>query len=660
MFCIKKWISIFLFFHIFLLSQASNATKGIIDIRNDSEFYSKPINLNGEWNFYWNKTYNDIVLDTGLKPAIICVPASWNSFNYNRYGYATYHLQILLNSTLNKSIGFYLPAVSNNYNLYINNKKCIQVGEFSSIEANAKPDYKPQTLLYTPTSDTLNLYIEVSNYFYREGGISYAIKIAEGNAMQKYFTQKTILGGFSVGVFFIMFVYFISFFFISRRDKLALYFALISLATCLRLASTGVIFLRHFLPISWNVLIKIEFISLYTLLAFGSLYISAFFYKQSNKIVLYIFNTINATIVFYTLLADINSSSYIIPFFKIYSIVQMLYLSIIIIKAIIKKEQFAVWFFSAYIIVFVACINDSMYSAGIINTAYMIPTAMFSFVLIMAFVVTRRFSQAYINTQALSEELFINNKNQELIIEKRTTEINKNTIELKHNNIVKDKILNIIAHDLKAPIKTLNQVLNWIEEDVELSLIEIKKYLKSINRNVDNLNLTIENLLTWSRKEFDGIQSVQTKFDIRTVIIQNLELFKLQAETKGIKITSQVSDRYEVMADTNHVHIIIRNLLSNAMKFSNTKGKISISAFQINNYVQVCVADNGVGLSSENLDKLFKLNEHFTTYGTANEKGTGLGLLLCKDYAEQNGGTLWVESELGIGTKVYFRLNIAN
>jgi signal transduction histidine kinase len=278
----------------------------------------------------------------------------------------------------------------------------------------------------------------------------------------------------------------------------------------------------------------------------------------------------------------------------------------------------------------------------------------------MAFVVTRKFSLAFVDVKDLSEELAIVNKNQEDMLERRTLELNNKANELEKNNAVKDKILNIIAHDLRAPIKTLNQVLNWVEEDEELTIKETKKYLNSINRNVENLNLTIENLLTWSKKELNGINSDLSSFDIRSIINQVIELCRLQTDTKEIKLINHVVDRHIVLADSNHVHLILRNLISNAIKFSNTKGIINISAFQINNQVQVCIADNGIGISPDAQSKLFKLNEHFTTYGTSNEKGTGLGLLLCKDYVEQNGGKLWLESEQGKGTKVIFRINMAN
>jgi signal transduction histidine kinase len=122
--------------------------------------------------------------------------------------------------------------------------------------------------------------------------------------------------------------------------------------------------------------------------------------------------------------------------------------------------------------------------------------------------------------------------------------------------------------------------------------------------------------LTWSKNELNGINSDLTSFDVRSIINQVIELCRLQIDTKEIKIINQVVDRHIVLADSNHIHLILRNLISNAIKFSNPKGVITISAFQINSQLQVCVADNGIGISPEALTKLFKLNEHFTTYGT--------------------------------------------
>lgn len=638
---------------------AENASNGFIDLRNNKTFFTNPVDLNGEWEFFWQKQYIDIKNST--QRDLVYVPASWDNKKYDRYGYATYHLKVLIDSKKCKSsVGLYIPSICNNYNLYIDNKKVANVGNFSSNETFAEPDYRPQVVYFEPNSDTLDIYFEVSNFFYREGGINYAVKIGDGKIMNTFFNESIIFNAFSAGVFFIMFIYFLSFFLVSKRDTIAIYFSLLCLTSCLRLISTDMAIMRSFdISIPWDILVKIEFISIYSMITSGGLFISAFFPKQTNKIILYSICAINLFIILFTVFASVNVSSYIMPFFKIFSIFQLAFQANVVFRALFNKERLSVLVCIGFLIVFVCGINDALYSAELIKSVYLLPLGLISFVFIMAFVVTRKFSLAFVDVQDLSEELAIVNKNQEDIIERRTLELNNKANELEKNNAVKDKILNIIAHDLRAPIKTLNQVLNWVEEDEELTINETKKYLKSINRNVENLNLTIENLLTWSKNELNGINSDLSSFDIRSIINQVVELCRLQIDTKEIKLINQVVDRHIVFADSNHIHLILRNLISNAIKFSNPKGTITISAFQINSQLQVCVADNGIGISPEAQTKLFKLNEHFTTYGTANEKGTGLGLLLCKDYIEQNGGKLWVESELGKGTKVIFRINMA-
>lgn len=641
-------------------SNAENVSKGFIDLRQKNDFFLTPTDLNGEWDFYWQKTLKD--LTAGTLAEQVYVPANWDNDKYNRYGFATYHIKVLIDSKKCKSlVGLYIPSIYNNYNLYINNNKLVQVGNFSTNEKTAEPDYKPQVVYINPTSDTLDIYFEVSNYYYRTGGINYSVKIGDGNVMNAFFNQNIIFIAFSAGVFFIMFIYFLSFFMVSKRDTIAIYFSLLCLTSFLRLISTDMAILRNFdIVIPWEILVKIEFISLYSMITFGGLFLTAFFPKQTNKIILYTLCVINLLIILFTVFATVNASSYIMPFFKLFSIIQLIFMANVVVRALINKVRLSFMVFIGFLIVFVCLINDAMYSTEVIKSTYLLPIGLISFVFIMAFVVTRKFSIAFVDVQDLSEELAIANKNQEDIIERRTLELNNKANELEKNNAVKDKILNIIAHDLRAPIKTLNQVLNWVEEDDELTIIETKKYLKSINRNVENLNLTIENLLTWSKNELIGINSDLHSFDIRSTINQVIELCRLQTDTKEIKLINQVVDRHIVLADSNHIHLILRNLISNAIKFSNPKGTIIISAFQINSQLQVCIADNGIGISPEAQTKLFKLNEHFTTYGTSNEKGTGLGLLLCKDYIEQNGGKLWVESELEKGTKVIFRINMAN
>jgi two-component system sensor histidine kinase ChiS len=215
----------------------------------------------------------------------------------------------------------------------------------------------------------------------------------------------------------------------------------------------------------WEILVKIEFISIYSMITFGGLFLTSFFPKQTNKIILYTICVINSIIILFTIFATVDISSYIMPFFKVFSIFQLGFLANVTFRALFNKVRLSLLVCVGFLIVSFCGINDALYSAETIESIYLLPIGLISFVFIMAFVVTRKFSLAFVDVQELSEELAIVNKNQEDIIERRTLELNNKANELEKNNAVKDKILNIIAHDLRAPIKTLNQVLNWVEEE---------------------------------------------------------------------------------------------------------------------------------------------------------------------------------------------------
>ena len=154
----------------------------------------------------------------------------------------------------------------------------------------------------------------------------------------------------------------------------------------------------------------------------------------------------------------------------------------------------------------------------------------------------------------------------------------------------------------------------------------------------------LDNLLQWSRSQLGSIMYKPELFPLTTLINEELELLKPTSDKKGIKILQQVEEHIIIWADKNLAGVIIRNLVSNAIKFSNNNDSIAISATENDDTVKIAVKDNGVGINDADKDKLFRLDTNFTSRGTADEKGTGLGLLLCKEFVEKNGGTIWVES----------------
>jgi signal transduction histidine kinase len=185
---------------------------------------------------------------------------------------------------------------------------------------------------------------------------------------------------------------------------------------------------------------------------------------------------------------------------------------------------------------------------------------------------------------------------------------------------------------------------------------ELKEFLDEMNKSAKKLNSLLENLLQWSRSQTGRLQFNPDSFDLRDIVENSIMLLKMNADKKSIDLVSEVDDGSMVYADINMVDTVLRNLISNAIKFTPEEGRITISDRIDGGFRIVSVSDNGMGISSEDIEKLFRIDVHHTTIGTSKEKGTGLGLILCKEFIEKNGGEISVESELGEGTTFHFSL----
>jgi signal transduction histidine kinase len=230
-------------------------------------------------------------------------------------------------------------------------------------------------------------------------------------------------------------------------------------------------------------------------------------------------------------------------------------------------------------------------------------------------------------------------------------------VQLQSLNATKDKFFSIIGHDLKGPLNSLtsfsNLLINYFDS---LSKEEIQNLAKDLDKSLKNLYALLNNLLEWARSQTGNIDFTKEQFDINEVLQQNKELLSTQASTKELAILYEAGESISVSAHKQSITTVVRNLISNAIKFTPKGGAIKLEVKQSSNEVVVSVADTGVGMNQAVLDKLFRLDAKHSTLGTANEKGTGLGLILCKDFVEKNGGRVWVESEIGKGSIFYFTI----
>ena len=232
---------------------------------------------------------------------------------------------------------------------------------------------------------------------------------------------------------------------------------------------------------------------------------------------------------------------------------------------------------------------------------------------------------------------------------------------LTNANAAKDRLMAIIGHDLRGPLGSLMQALDMlIKFDDQLDKqkrLDMMAELHNSSKRIFNL---LENTLCWARSQRGDILYQPANLEIKTIIDDNIRLLGDLAEDKAIRLNCDVHEALSVYADKNMLTIVLRNLISNALKFTPEAGKVKVTAVVKQEFVEIAVVDNGVGISSENRAKLFDLENHFTTFGTMNERGSGLGLLLCKEFVEKNGGNIRMENVKKGGSAFKFTVSLAH
>lgn len=236
----------------------------------------------------------------------------------------------------------------------------------------------------------------------------------------------------------------------------------------------------------------------------------------------------------------------------------------------------------------------------------------------------------------------------------RNEAILEQTHHLEEVNQVKDKLFSIVSHDLKDSISSIKAFLDLLKED-SISKDEFYELIPELSENANNASSLLFNLLNWSKSQMQNLEPKPELFNIQDVFHNKIALVEQKVEDKRIVLIDE-SQRDFVYADKSMVEIVIQNLITNAVKFSRTGDVITVSNQDVNGKALICVEDTGVGISRENIDKLFNANKNFTTVGTKNEKGTGLGLTIAKDLVELNEGRIWVESTQNVGSKFFIEL----
>jgi signal transduction histidine kinase/tetratricopeptide (TPR) repeat protein len=269
-----------------------------------------------------------------------------------------------------------------------------------------------------------------------------------------------------------------------------------------------------------------------------------------------------------------------------------------------------------------------------------------------------------VNRLLLAQNEAIQRKNDEISLQREEILMQKEELHaqaalLADVNKTKEKLFSVLAHDLRAPLNSLRGLMDVFLMDAAHTNGSDKHLLEKLKREVENNHLLLDHLLQWSFSQSNTIETKKKSFFMAKLVQEKLTLFKDIYTAKRIEVVNQVVDELQVFADENQIRIVLHNLLSNAIKFTPEKGRVTLAASKRDRWVEIRVSDTGVGMRKEDAEKLFKGESVFSNRGTQNERGTGLGLFLCHDFVQNQGGEIWVESTPGAGSTFLFTVSSA-
>jgi signal transduction histidine kinase len=610
---------------------------GVLDL-TDSNLDQKTIfNLNGEWLFHWEQLLTpDNFKSQKSKGIAVDVPSYWSSYqvegeSLSGMGYGTYSLQIILPKGYQSSLCFDIPVFDVAYKLYLNDRLMNSNGEVGTSRDDEKPWYDPSSFCYIPDGDTLQLLIQVSNFHHRRGGFWQTMFMGGSEKVLGRRENQRIYNYSTVGVLFFFMLFFLIFWSFNRKEVLMLLFALTTLGMLLRAVNTGLYVSNAFMEASWSWQIRMEYLGSYLAMLFGMMLLHKLFPNPNMNKVIRI-NTIVLSLASASLFfLPVRYFTYEMMGYQPLLVIFLAhYLATSFVGTLKRKVLDGVFFVSLAFFIF-TLVNDILLanSAQAVTSTYLSQLSFQLFILAMAVLVILQ---------------WIKN--------------NQERIQLESSLLFKNRVLSVIAHDLKNPVASVAQFSDLLAAKPELAA---KSHVINSLRESSQAAVTLlDNLLYWGRSQAEALQISPNRIEMGHLLNEVRSLFQHMATQKELTFTCNSDEGIAAFADIVHINIVLRNLASNAIKFTPQKGSVEIRAWQENDKIICSVVDTGIGIKPEYLELFKKEGQLSSTTGTDQEIGTGLGLQLVRDLLEINKGTLNIESKTDVGSTFTITLPVGN
>ncbi len=645
--------------------------KGILDLTNWNLKTDGLLPLNGEWEFY----PNELILPNQFiekKASYYQVPSNWNSFTINgkeigSKGFATYRL-IVLFSEPQKDIALRVPEIYTSYEIFGNGELISRRGKVAKKEEEGIPEFNPEISAEPSDGFTkLEIVVLVSNYHHRRGGIAKEIQIGKILSLMEKREISIAEDLFLAGSIIIIGIYHFGLFYLRRKEKLYLYFAILCILVAIQTLISGErYFMRLFPTTHWEIMYTLDYLSTYPSLIFFTMFLRELFIEDFS---IYVVRPIQIIFCFGCLPVLFGKSilySSLNPYFEILIIISFILLLWILVKAGLKKREGANLILFATLGVFAAVINDILFGRNIIPTLILVPYSIFFLFFAQSFLLSIRYTGAFLKVESLSSELERSNRSLEEKVFARTSELYDRNFELKLAKVesekaykIKSEFLSNMSHEIRTPMNGVIGMANILSE-TEMNAIQ-RDYLKTITVCGETILTIINDILDLSKIESDQIRLENNSFSIEDCIKESISIVspKLNKDVVlGYEIASDLS--LAVNGDITRLRQILLNLLGNSVKFTNS-GFISIKASikeetSDSFLILFEVADTGIGISLDKQDMIFESFTQSDSSITRKFGGTGLGLTITKKLVLIMGGTIGVKSKEGNGSIFYFTI----
>lgn len=619
--------------------------KGVLDLQDWQPGKDGALSLSGEWEFYWERflTAQELEMGDSTPDVTADMPMVWNRYeidgkNLPGYGYGTYVLRVN-NAPRNQPLALHIPTFSTAYELYINDTMISSNGIIGTEASQSTPWYQPHTAEFTPESSSFYIIVHVSNFVYSRGGMWYTLNLGTPEQIQNEVRAVVNKDLLLTGALMVMAFYYLNIFMLRREDRSSLYYVLMCLTFALRTLVFGDYLIYRVVPfITYRAIVVIEYLTVLWFPIFAAYMLGQLFPEERSQKVLRAFVVYAAGMSLIFLFTPIVFFTKLVYVLDIAALITGAYPILCAARAFLNGKRDALTVLLGTLPVIVSAAHDMLYQNNRINSSVgeLVSVGLFLLLLMQSLVLARRSAEAFRSVNALSQKLLKLDK-------------------------IKDEFLANTSHELRTPLSGILGITQAMLKGSDGELNSSQKQNLSIvigsSRRLANL---VNDILDYSKMKNGDlllhIRPIQIEGLVHTVV----GVFQQLGQSKEYEVIADIPDGLPpVLADENRVVQILYNLVGNAAKFT-AQGCVKVSVRKTGTMLEVCVSDTGEGIPEDKLEDIFKSFEQVDTSLTRRHGGTGLGLTITKHLVELLGGSIWVDSHLGAGSRFYFTLHVAD